>query len=236
MVDFFDTNTGVTYASAVSGSVVKEIAGNATGPAITESGIADAVWNELLSGHTASGSAGEKLSNIPSSGSTDWTVNEKAEIKAILGVTNTGTPDNTPEAGAIYAMQGVTFDASTDSLEAVRNRGDAAWITATGFSTLTAEGVWSHATRALTDKSGFALSESGVDAIWDEMLSGHTISGSAGAHLSAAGVAGDPWTSDISTGYVGQAGEVLRQIKTYTNGQKDSGVYSGIEQMIRSHR
>lgn len=35
------------------------------------------------------------------------------------------------------AIQGATFDTATDSLEAIRNRGDAAWITATGFSTLT---------------------------------------------------------------------------------------------------
>lgn len=34
-----------------------------------------------------------------------------------------------------------TFDRTTDSLEAIRDRGDAAWITATGFSTLDAAGV-----------------------------------------------------------------------------------------------
>lgn len=71
-----------------------------------------------------------------------------------------------------------TFDRTTDSLEALRDRGDAAWTTATGFSTLTAQQVWEYvtreltsagaggataqevweyATRALTDKAGFAL-------------------------------------------------------------------------------
>ena len=34
-----------------------------------------------------------------------------------------------------------TFDQTTDSLEALRDRGDAAWITATGFSTLDAAGI-----------------------------------------------------------------------------------------------
>lgn len=34
-----------------------------------------------------------------------------------------------------------TYDQTTDSLEAVRDRGDAAWVTATGFSTLDAAGV-----------------------------------------------------------------------------------------------
>jgi hypothetical protein len=34
-----------------------------------------------------------------------------------------------------------TYDQTTDSLEAIRDRGDAAWLTATGFSTLDAAGV-----------------------------------------------------------------------------------------------
>lgn len=38
-------------------------------------------------------------------------------------------------------MAGGGFDTATDSLEAIRNRGDAAWTTATGFSTLDAAGV-----------------------------------------------------------------------------------------------
>lgn len=38
-------------------------------------------------------------------------------------------------------IKGATWSAGTDSLEAIRDRGDAAWITATGFSTLDAAGV-----------------------------------------------------------------------------------------------
>jgi hypothetical protein len=43
-----------------------------------------------------------------------------------------------------------TYDQTTDSLEALRDRGDAAWITATGFSTHTAADVWAVGTRTLT--------------------------------------------------------------------------------------
>lgn len=43
-----------------------------------------------------------------------------------------------------------SFDNTTDSLEAIRDRGDAAWITATGFSTHSAADVWSSGTRTLT--------------------------------------------------------------------------------------
>ena len=46
---------------------------------------------------------------------------------------------NLPAAAALEAtltdMKGSTFAGATDSLEAIRDRGDAAWITATGFAT-----------------------------------------------------------------------------------------------------
>jgi len=49
-----------------------------------------------------------------------------------------------------------------------------------------------------------------ADGVWDETLSGHLASGSTGAALNAAGAAGNPWSSDISTGYTGnQAGAIL---------------------------
>lgn len=45
---------------------------------------------------------------------------------------------------------GGTFDPATDATEAIRDRGDAAWTTATGFSTHTAADVWAVGTRTLT--------------------------------------------------------------------------------------
>jgi hypothetical protein len=45
---------------------------------------------------------------------------------------------------------GGTFDPATDSTEAVRDRGDSAWITATGFSTHSAADVWAVGARTLT--------------------------------------------------------------------------------------
>lgn len=54
-------------------------------------------------------------------------------------------------------IKGATFDTATDSLEALRNRGDSAWGTATGFSTHSAADVWAVGVRAITDKAGFSL-------------------------------------------------------------------------------
>jgi hypothetical protein len=49
-----------------------------------------------------------------------------------------------------------------------------------------------------------------VDQVWDELLSGHTGAGSTGAGLSAAGAAGDPWSTLIPGAYgAGTAGKIL---------------------------
>lgn len=49
-----------------------------------------------------------------------------------------------------------------------------------------------------------------ADAVWDELLSGHAISGSAGEALSASGGAGDPWITALPGSYsAGQAGYIV---------------------------
>lgn len=62
--DFFDTDSATTYASAVAGSVVKEIADNAGGSALTAAAIADAVWDEAQADHVAAGSFGEVATEV----------------------------------------------------------------------------------------------------------------------------------------------------------------------------
>jgi len=49
-----------------------------------------------------------------------------------------------------------------------------------------------------------------ADQVWDELLSGHTTVGSTGAGLSAAGAAGDPWSTLIPGSYgAGTAGKIV---------------------------
>ena len=55
----------------------------------------------------------------------------------------------------LTAMKGATFAEATDSLEALRNRGDIAWLTATGFSTHTAAAIWVAANRALSTPADY---------------------------------------------------------------------------------
>jgi hypothetical protein len=68
LADAFNTNSGTVYGSAVAGSLVKEVADNAGGTSLTAEGIADAVMDEALSGHTTAGTAGKALSDAAAGG------------------------------------------------------------------------------------------------------------------------------------------------------------------------
>jgi hypothetical protein len=67
----------------------------------------------------------------------------------------------------------------------------------------------------------FTLSEiSGAvaDGVWDEPTSGHTTAGTTGKALIDSGAAGNPWSTDLSTGYSGtQAGNILNEVKSQTD-------------------
>ena len=53
-----------------------------------------------------------------------------------------------------------------------------------------------------------------ADAVWDEILAGHLGAGTTGEALNNSGGSGNPWITDIATGYSGtQAGNVLNQVK-----------------------
>lgn len=94
-----------------------------------------------------------------------------------------------------------SYNNTTDSLEALRDRGDAAWITATSVT--------------VSDKTGFSLSTAGnqavADQVWEELIADHSgTSGSTAEALAAAGGAGDPWITSLPGSYTsGQAGYIL---------------------------
>ena len=109
-----------------------------------------------------------------------------------------------------------TFNASTDCLQAIRDRGDAAWITATSVT--------------VSDKTGFSLSAAGIDAIWDEATAGHVTAGTYGvavtdiltdtAEIGAAGVglteAGG--TGDHLTAVIGADADTLKTLSDQIDG------------------
>lgn len=155
------------YAYGSSASAVKaERAG--TGTTAVE-----IVGTETVSGAvTITGALSAGTNNLPWNAAYDAEVQSECDdALAARGVTTTRTGylDNL-SAGAVATAAkllsyfqsalrsdvtvdadiGGTYDDATDSQQAIRDRGDAAWTTATGFSTHSAADVWAAGTRTLT--------------------------------------------------------------------------------------
>lgn len=106
-----------------------------------------------------------------------------AEWLGLIAGKQTGNSTARTELRATGAGSG-TYDETTDSQEALRDRGDAAW----------------------TPPTAAAI----ADQVWDEAIAGHLGAGSTGAALNAAGSAGDPWTTPLPGAYgAGTAGKII---------------------------
>ena len=96
---------------------------------LTAAEIADAVLDEALSGHATAGTLGKAISDIETDATT--ILADTADIQPKLG-TVSDLGGGTTLAANLSDMAGATFSTSTDSQEALRNRGDTAWITGAG--------------------------------------------------------------------------------------------------------
>ncbi len=162
--------------------------------ATTQSALAtvDGIVDAILVDTAEIGAAGAGLTAQPWNSA--WDAEVQSEVTDALNAYD--PPTNTEMVAAFTEIKGSTW-ATTDTLEAIRDRGDAAWLTATGFSTHSAADVWAAGTRTLTassDPTAAAI----ADAVWDEARSGHTTAGTYGE--SHAGiVSGTAQTGTLST-------------------------------------
>lgn len=73
---------------------------------------------------------------------------------------------------------------------------------------------------ALVDYQNIGTSTATAGSIWDVSLSGHLTTGSTGKALNSAGGSGDPWSTDISSGYSGtQAGAYIPTLIKQSRGR-----------------
>lgn len=216
-------------AIATDAITAAKIAANAIGAselatdAVAE--IADAIWDEDATAHQTQGTFGQAIGD------------PVADTNTIYGAVVTGAAGATIAAD-IIAVQADTDNIQTRIPAAlVSGRIDAS-VGAMAANVLTATAIASDAITAAKvadgtiDAATFAagainataiaadaigaseLAADAVaeiaDAVWDELLSGHAIVGSAGASLQAAGSAGDPWSTLIPGVYgAGSAGFIL---------------------------
>jgi len=165
--------------SGTVGSTAESLS-NASAP--TAGAVADAVWDEAMSGHVSVGSFGYWFSGI-------------TRLASWLGIIAGKTADASTLTEVNATTAGASFNNTTDSQEAIRDRGDAGWITGsvTGDAIITPLSA-SEITRvngtdiayfigetiattiAITDSSGAALDVSAktLQIVIDRGRSGHT--------------------------------------------------------------
>ena len=141
-------------------------------------------------------SAGTRtLTALPGSIAADVTsiLGKLAGITSVAAWWRAFARKSAPDATAISEINtgGGTFNPPDDALEALRDRGDAAWTT--GAAAPTAGQV--------------------ADAVWDEAIADHQAAGTTGNKLNAAGNAGDPWSTPVPGAYA--AGTAGHAVGTY---------------------
>ena len=107
IADLFNTDSGTTYAAAVAGSAVKEIADNAGGASLTVQDIVDGVWDEVLdTAHEEAGSASVLLQGAGTAGD-PW-------LTALPGEYGAGTAGKM--LSDVLVDTGTTLDGKLDAI------------------------------------------------------------------------------------------------------------------------
>jgi hypothetical protein len=153
------------------------------------------------------------IQNIPATGSgftalgdtrianLDATITSRAAASTAL---STATWTNTKAGYLDASISGVTAPSAATVAAAVRDVNN----TSPAANSLGA---------AVNSASAPTASQNAV-AVWNELLSGHSIAGSASVYLKGAGAAGDPWLTVLPGAYTGnQAGSLFSDIKTKTD-------------------
>jgi hypothetical protein len=208
-----DIPSAATIADAVWDEAIAGHAGaGSTGAALsaatasTAAAVADAVWDEALSGHLSSGSTGEALNAAGAAGD-PWTTSLPGAYGAgsagyIIGTNIDATVSSRATQTSVDAIDDyvdtevAAIKAKTDQLTfTTANKIDATIQAAGDFAQAAADKVWSTTSRTLSafgfsvtvgtnnDKTGYALSGAGVQAIWDALTSALTTAGSVGKLL-----------------------------------------------------
>jgi hypothetical protein len=208
------------------------------------------IWNKDISGWTVAGLAGTYLKGAGSAGD-PWVTTLPGEYGSGTAGYIIGTNLN-----ATVSSRGTSTLTTSDNIGInwgdISNPTTAVALTGTTWSTGQAVASVSGAVGSVTggvtvttnnDKTGYRLSATGIDDIWDETQTGHTTALSFGKYLDAqvSTVGGGSLTvAEIADGVwdeltashitVGSFSELI-------NGKKDSGSnYSDLEKLIRIHQ
>lgn len=172
----------------------------------TATGIADAVWDETIAGHSGVGSAGLELQNKSEPGDAMDLVADAVDATALATsgvneIRDSILSDSTPFAGAnIDAAITSRSSHSAADVDTVltASHGAGSWQSATVDPTAVAVAVdveltANHGAGSWVEATGFSTHSATdvADAVWDEAIAGHSGAGSSGLELQNKAEPGD---------------------------------------------
>jgi len=153
-------------------------------------GVADSLFNDLVEDNGAgttrfTTTALEQAPSGGGGGGTDWTTDERTQIRQILGVATSGTTPTDPTTGILDTIRDlvVTVDTVADRIEVdtqdIQSRLPAALVSGRIDASVgaMASGVLTAAALAADAVGEIA------DGVWDEVMSGHTTDGTYGGRI-----------------------------------------------------
>jgi hypothetical protein len=209
-----NTGLGTQGGSVATVNLVAELGANAFSANDAGDEVADAVWNALYSAHTTAFTFG-KLMNIL----------RKANTVVEGTVTNAVTPTATSFSSNVNYPTGAFKHAVLvfEDSAAINEQNSPILTYSNTNGVITVEEPF---TVAPTVGDKFIIVPTNhvhsiaaiADGVWDELTSGHTTAGTTGKALIDSGAAGNPWSTDLATGYSAtQAGNILNEVKAKTD-------------------
>ncbi len=184
------TLTNITVPTVTTTATATALTTNndKTGYALSSGGV-QAIWDALTSALTTVGSIGKRLAD-----DVDATISSRSSHSA----------------ADVWAA--TTRTLSTAGVQAIWDALTSALTTSGSIGKLLVDNINATISSRLASASYTTPPTVGAiaDQVWDEVLSGHAGVGSAGAALTAAGSAGDPWATPLPGAYgAGTAGELV---------------------------
>jgi hypothetical protein len=166
-VDLSDTSINLCDTVTTTGTATNLTTNNdKTGYALSAAGV-DAIWDEVITGHATADSFGkvfdDQIDGLRAYGDGAWA---------------TAVGFSTHSAGDVWAVDATTQQTAGTFGETL---GDSAALGTTvhGMVTSILDDTGTSGVQ-VADKTGYALSAAGVDAIWDEVITGHATADSFG--------------------------------------------------------
>jgi len=154
----FTISNGLVINRSDSNTAAIVLTGNGTGAGLFAQGGTTGAGLQVVGGATS----GSGLLATATAGSDEITADVIAgTLSNVTTVATTTT--NTDTAATLILIQGATFSTSTDSLEAIRNRGDTAWTTGAGGSVSIPTTLQNTTIATLTSQTSFTLTAGSTD-------------------------------------------------------------------------